>query len=510
MRLFAHPLASLCLFLACAAESRPFDTNLKAPIEQSPLQNYMMPPSDASSGIIISDLIGRVEDIAIFNGLTHHIDAVSGRLDDAAQNATVLAPNNTVMKNMKTKPWKDPEDYNQFGAQAYEGTGGSDRAQSNLERFLNHHIIPESPWEEGKKVKTLAGNEVWWESKNGQKSIQPGNIEVTSIADKAANGEIWAPRALIMNFESGDLAICEVCGTQFDVPLSSPPENCRICLDPRQYVPAHGQTWTSLNAAQDTQKNEFHTDEQDPRIHYITTKPLTPSELPPGLSDSTTTRKQLGIGQRAILLQTAHGSILWDAIAFLNRETVDFVNSKGGLKAIVISHPHFYTSHLEWAAQFGCPVYVAADDAEWQNRADAKGVRVLFRGAQEVVPGVTAVQCGGHFDGSSVLHWEKKLFIADTMMSVPSGFYNAGRAERDPKTTAYSFMWSYPNMIPLPPSKIHGIWKALKPYEFDATFGGFMGQNVARTDLKKQVLDSMKTFVRVGGHENAELFEEMY
>lgn len=111
--------------------------------------------------------------------------------------------------------------------------------------------------------------------------------------------------------------------------------------------------------------------------------------------------------------------MLWDLIAFLDQATVDFINEKGRLKAIVISHPHFYTTHLEWAARFGCPVYVAADDAEWLNREDSKGVRKLFKGTEEVVPGVTAVQCGGHFSGSSVLHWEKKLFVADTIMSVP-------------------------------------------------------------------------------------------
>ena len=151
----------------------------------------------------------------------------------------------------------------------------------------------------------------------------------------------------------------------------------------------------------------------------MTTKPLTPAELPPGLSDSTTTRKQLGIGQRCILLQTNYGNILWDLIAFLNQDTIDFINEKGGLKAIVISHPHFYTTHLEWAAQFNCPVYVAEDDKEWLNRNDSKGVRQVYKGTKEVVPGVTVVQCGGHFDGSSVLHWDNKLFIADTMMSVP-------------------------------------------------------------------------------------------
>lgn len=172
MRSIAYSLANLCLFLACAAEPRPLDSTFKSFNEQSPLQDYTMPSTDdANTGIIISDVIGRAQNIAIFSGLTRDIDAVSGRLEDAAQNATVLAPDNTVMKNLKRKPWEDPEDYNQFGAQAYEGASGSDRAHSNLERFVKSHIVPESPWEEGKRVKTLAGNEVWWESKNGQKTV---------------------------------------------------------------------------------------------------------------------------------------------------------------------------------------------------------------------------------------------------------------------------------------------------------------------------------------------------
>ena len=174
MRPFVYPLASIYLFLACAAESRPFDTILKSfniISEQSPLRDYIMPSNDASTGVIISDVIGKAPTIAIFSGLTRDINTVSGRLEDAAQNATVLAPDNTAMKNLKRKPWEDPEEYNQFGEQAYKGTSGSDRAHSNLERFVKKHIVPESPWEEGKKVKTLAGNEVWWESKNGQKMV---------------------------------------------------------------------------------------------------------------------------------------------------------------------------------------------------------------------------------------------------------------------------------------------------------------------------------------------------
>lgn len=63
-------------------------------------------------------------------------------------------------------------------------------------------------------------------------------------------------------------------------------------------------------------------------------------------------------------------------------------------------------------------------------------------------------------------------------------------------------------VIPLSPPKIHGIWKAIKPFDFDTTYGAFPGQNVTRPDLKKEVLESMKIFCKVGGHENAAVYEE--
>lgn len=169
----AYPLASVCLFLACAAESRPADSireSFNVLSEQSPLQDYIMPPAgEVASDIIISDVIGKTQNIAIFSGLTRDIDSVSGRLDNAGQNATVLAPDNSVMRALKRKPWEDPEDYDKLGTNAYDGSAGEDRARKNLERFVTRHIVPQSPWKEGERVKTLAGNEVWWESKDGQK-----------------------------------------------------------------------------------------------------------------------------------------------------------------------------------------------------------------------------------------------------------------------------------------------------------------------------------------------------
>ncbi|KAF2662822.1 hypothetical protein K491DRAFT_724466 [Lophiostoma macrostomum CBS 122681] len=199
--LSAFPTATICLVLAASAQSRPFDSIRKAfeaLSEQSPLgssnlfDGIMSPPEDTvSTGVIISDVIGKTQSIGIFSGLTRDIGAVSDRLNDAHQNATVLAPDNSAMKNLDRKPWEDPKDYQTLGATAYEGGEGEDRANRNLRRFVESHIVPESPWEAGKKVNTLAGNEIWYETKGGKTKIQPQGVEVTSIADEVANGQVW-------------------------------------------------------------------------------------------------------------------------------------------------------------------------------------------------------------------------------------------------------------------------------------------------------------------------------
>lgn len=141
--------------------------------------NVAMPPSaddnagaDFSTGVIISDVIGKSQEIAIFSSLTRDIDSVSSRLEDAAQNATVLAPDNSVMKSLPRKPWEDPRDYEAMGESAYRGQSGEDRAHRNLRRFVEAHIVPESPWKENQKIKTLTGSEIWYEHKGGKTLVR--------------------------------------------------------------------------------------------------------------------------------------------------------------------------------------------------------------------------------------------------------------------------------------------------------------------------------------------------
>lgn len=103
--------------------------------------------------------------------------------------------------------------------------------------------------------------------------------------------------------------------------------------------------------------------------------------------------------------------------------SADQINSLGGLKAIVISHPHYYTTHLVWAKTFKCPIYLATEDKFWLCReasGPTAGERIFIDGdSQEILPGITAVKVGGHFPGSMVLHWEDMLFIADSFVTVP-------------------------------------------------------------------------------------------
>lgn len=145
--------------------------------------------------MILSDVIGKDRSINVFANLARDVESVSQRLDDESRNSTVLAPLNSAMDKLPHKPWEDPEDYNKLGADAYEGGDGWARAQKNLRRFAETHVIPKHPWLQGERVKTVGDDdtEVWWEEKAGAKYIQPGNIEVANIVSSVKNGQVVGP-----------------------------------------------------------------------------------------------------------------------------------------------------------------------------------------------------------------------------------------------------------------------------------------------------------------------------
>ena len=173
-------------------------------------------------------------------------------------------------------------------------------------------------------------------------------------------------------------------------------------------------------------------------------------------------------GQRAILARTPAGNVLWECLALIDDATVDLLNGLGGIAAIAISHPHYYTTMVEWSrALGGVPIHLHAADRQWLMRADA-AVQLWEGDTKAIGPGLTLIRLGGHFDGGTVLHWADwsegrgVLLSGDILQVVPSGHV--------------SFMWSYPNLIPLSAAKVQRMAQILEPFAFDAVYGSFSGR----------------------------------
>ena len=293
-----------------------------------------------------------------------------------------------------------------------------------------------------------------------------------------------------------DLLICSTCGTQFPSSDRSQIKTCYICDDPRQYVPATGQKFTTLREAQAQSKNEFVAYAHDENITFIRTSP------------------QVGIGERAILIKTPKGNVLWDCIAFIDDDTIKTVKAMGGLHAIVISHPHFYTTHIQWARAFECPVYIAEEDRKWTTMTSSHQVPLTEPSTTLLDGSVNIIKVGGHFPGSLVLLHNKRLFVADTIMTTPAGVGEwhvdgvGNTRSKPPGLNSFSFMWSIPNMIPLSADEMKRMWDVIKKYEFTSTLGGFMGMDIEDAGVKGRVLESMKIQCKTMGYVNHVLMSD--
>ena len=263
-----------------------------------------------------------------------------------------------------------------------------------------------------------------------------------------------------------EIFICVQCGAQFSQ-TAEPPPRCPICQDERQFVRHDGQQWTTLQELALHHRNRF--EEEAPQLLGIGTKP------------------EFAIGQRALLMQLPAGNLLWDCISLLDHKTIAEVKTRGGIRAIAISHPHFYSSMVEWAERFDAQIYLHAADRQWVMR---ESPRIQFWEGT-IFPlwnDLTLINCGGHFEGGTVLHWpaggngKGALLTSDILTVVQDRRY-------------VSFMRSYPNLIPLGPAAIDCILKTLEPFSFDQIYGGWFKANVL-ADAKAGVARSAERYLR--------------
>jgi len=175
---------------------------------------------------------------------------------------------------------------------------------------------------------------------------------------------------------------------------------------------------------------------------------------------------QFAIGQRALLVRTPKGNVLWDCVPLLDPALIEMVKALGGISAIAISHPHYYTSMVEWSRAFGqVPIYLHAADQQWVMRPN-QAISFWDGETKTLEGGVTLIRCGGHFNGGAVLHWgagaggKGALLTGDIIQVV---------ADRK----HVSFMYSYPNFIPLSPTSVERIVQAVEPFEYEKIYGAF-------------------------------------
>ncbi|MBM6596464.1 MBL fold metallo-hydrolase [Microvirga pudoricolor] len=244
--------------------------------------------------------------------------------------------------------------------------------------------------------------------------------------------------------------LCSTCGTSYP-PSDDPPLHCPICEDERQWVPVTGQAWTTPEQVEARHCNEW-------RLHE------------PGLL-SLHTVPRFAIDQRAFLLRTDSGNILWDCLSLIDPATKTLIDALGGLSAIAISHPHYYTRMQDWSEAFGgVPIHLHAADREWIMHP-SPAIRLWEGNNLVLARGLTLLRLGGHFDGGTVLHWSagaegRGVILSADIIQVAA---DVGRV---------SFLWSYPNMMPLPAREVLRIGRALDPWRYDRIYGAFNGKEV--------------------------------
>jgi glyoxylase-like metal-dependent hydrolase (beta-lactamase superfamily II) len=259
--------------------------------------------------------------------------------------------------------------------------------------------------------------------------------------------------------------ICTTCGTQYSE-SDQPPAACAICDDDRQYLKATGQQWTAPDTLRLTHRNSIRFEESG--LIGVGVEP------------------HFAIGQRALLVRTSKGTILWDCVPLLDRAVVEMVQALGGVSAIAISHPHYYSAMVEWSRAFGdAPIHLHAADRQWVMRPD-KAVVFWDAETKALDDGLTLVRCGGHFDGGTVLHWrggaggQGALLTGDIIQVV---------ADRK----HVSFMRSYPNYVPLSAAEVGRIVRAVEPFEYDRVYGAFWETRIDR-DGKGAVVRSAERY----------------
>ncbi|TFK49561.1 hypothetical protein OE88DRAFT_1719572 [Heliocybe sulcata] len=308
-----------------------------------------------------------------------------------------------------------------------------------------------------------------------------------------------------------DRSICTTCAAQYSASGLRPyrigeeasGDGCPVCLDERQYVLSTGQAWTSWRELDGKHTMSLQLEPKDSRIIRIVTEP-----------------KVGQIGQTPFLLRTSEGSLIWDCGPYLSESMVESILSTTSpsepLLGIAISHPHFFNGSVTWARKLRCKVHICAADREWFMRKDEfvnefvefwEGDVKKFGNIPHCAS-LTHYSLTGHFPGSCVLHWDRSHDSSEEVSRPKTGvLFCSDTFKIAIDRRMMTFMWSYPNYIPLPPKDVQKIWQSIRPYDFDDIYSAWPG-DIAYGNGKAKVLKSARRFIQMEGWGNNDFLLE--
>lgn len=260
--------------------------------------------------------------------------------------------------------------------------------------------------------------------------------------------------------------ICTTCGVQYP-PSNAPPQACVICNEERQYVNPAGQSWTTL--AEMKQEGKYHNElvQEEEHLYSITTKP------------------GFAIGQTAYVVRDGDFGVLWDCLSYVDEATLDAIREVGGVQAIALSHPHYYSTQVTWAQRLGVPIYIHEADREWVVQPSDR-IRFWSGETLALSENLTLHRLGGHFRGGAVMNWAtgaqgKGVLLTGDIIQVVAD------------CRWVSFMYSYPNLIPLSARQVARIADKVSSIQYDRIYGAF--HRIVHEDASESVQKSAQRYI---------------
>jgi hypothetical protein len=268
---------------------------------------------------------------------------------------------------------------------------------------------------------------------------------------------------------------CTRCGIQFAA-SPGPPERCPICDEARTAAFGGARTWTTMDDLKLRYENIVQRLEEN--LFGIRTIPT------------------FANGQRAMLVRSPGGSLLWDCTTLVDDPTIALVRALGAPSAIAVSHPRHAGSVVEWSHAFGgVPVYVHATGEPWMMRPDPV-VRFWTGTRLQLQDGLSLAYCGGQ-DGGTVLHWPAGSKGTGALLT-------GGVLRIADETERVSLLLDASSALrPRSPAAVQALARALDPFAYERLYDAF--ERVIASGAQAAALASAARGFAAAGQEREEL-----